>query len=233
MKRVALSLVMVLAFAGCQTTGGTDDASDKPPRRGTDYPFEPASTTAYLTFDGGSYPTLFEAGAPCRWIQPGAGVEAGSMAEQAQQMAGQFHVFECHMKSAFADSSIAYDVTGLRGISIILRAPDGTEVPSARTVLDPNLTESAFGALPVYSRTVYLLFPKIPLSAVVPYEGQGYRPLQIVLRGYDSVFTYSFPPVAPTEIRRERFRESNEAKVIKEGYEVTRDGTREFLHNFD
>jgi len=232
MKQALLVLALAAALVGCQTTGG-EGASERPPRRGTDYPFEPASTTACLTFEGGSYPTLFEAGTPGRWIQPGAGVEAGSMAEQAQQMTGSFHVFQLQLRSAFADSSIAYDVTGLRGVSVVLRAPDGTEVPSARTVLDPNLTETALGALPVYSRTVYLLFPKVPLSAVVPYEGQAYRPLQIILRGYDSIFTYSFAPVAPTEIRRERFRESDEAQAIKQGYEVTRERTREFLHNFD
>jgi len=45
MKRALLLLALAAALAGCQTTGGKE-ASDRPPRRGTDYPFEPASTTA-------------------------------------------------------------------------------------------------------------------------------------------------------------------------------------------
>jgi len=220
---------------GCQTTsGGGDEGEARPPRRGETIPFEPSALSAPLVFESGSYPSLFDPSSRSTWLQGGGeGGDGGTMGAQARMMAESFLVFECRVVSAFEDSSIAYDAAGLRGIQVSLLAPDGTEIPPTKVMLEPDLRETARGALREYARTVYVLFPRVGLQMRIPGEGEPYQPLKLVMSGHGTVFAFSWPGAGPAEVRRERFRESDAADAIRSGYEKSKDASHELLHTFD
>jgi len=230
----ALLLLACLLPFGCQTTSGSGDEEARPPRRGETIPFEPSALSAPLAFESGSYPSLFDPSSRVTWLQGGGEAGAGeTLSAQARMMADSFLVFECRIVSAFEDSSIAYDVAGLRGIQASLIAPDGTEIPPAKVMLDPDLREMPRGALREYARTVYLLFPRVMLQMRIPGEGEPYQPLKLLLQGHGSVFAFSWAGSGPAEVRRERFRESETADTLREGVEKSKDASRELLHTFD
>ncbi|MBI1318398.1 MAG: hypothetical protein GC168_05520 [Candidatus Hydrogenedens sp.] len=234
--RIAVSVLIAAAMLqGCQTKGGSDDEMDaRPPRRGQTIPFEPLGLSAPLAFASGKYPTLFDPSSRCAWLQGGGTTAEGdTMAAQARMMTEAFHVFECHITSAFEDSSIAYDAAGLRGVLVTLRAPDGTEIPPAKVMVDPDMHEAARGALREYTRTIYILFPKTPLEMRIPLEGEAYEPLRLVLDGYGTTFVFAWPGAGPAEVRRANLRDSGVIDKVEAGYRKTADESREFLHNFD
>lgn len=260
---LGLTLLAISALSGCQTTAKDSDAAvAKPPRIGTPMPFQPAQTTAFLQYGSGPYPTLYDGASSCTMLIPAPPVAAPPAAPEPAPVPSDSNldaaagdpemvvtqvppppsagalsdgslVFQCKLKSTFEDTSIAYDAAGLRGIHAYLLLPDGTQVQPIETVLDPTLIDEAQGALRSYTRTVSMLFPRVPISMPTPEPGVPATGLRLVLEGFGAMFFFEWPPVLPATVRPEPFLKSDTYENVKKGYNKTRDWTRETVHTFD
>lgn len=171
-------------FMGCRTAG-RGDTGGKP---AVTVPFVPATARASIQWAEGRYPNLFAPSSYAVWPAPAAPSENGSVESL-------FLDIECHVASEFADSSIAYDLVGLRGVDVYLIAPDGAQVRPIQVQRGPELTEEPRGALRYFARTNHLLFPLRTLDLTMA-AGAGASSVRLVLEAHGAVYQFEWPASA-------------------------------------
>lgn len=139
---------------------------------------------------------------------------------------------ECQIASMFADTSIAYDVAGLRGVNVYLLLPDGTTVRPAQVQRGTELIEEPRGALRYFARTNHLIFPLRAMNLTVPADGSGEQNVRLVLEGYGAVYAFVWPArPSATPPRESAFREG--ATAARDEMRNAWGTVKRVGHNFD
>lgn len=243
MRNAALPVILAVAAAllagGCSTISG--GGLGKAPMT----PFRPAVATVPVQWVEGNYPNLFDSASQATWPMPPAPIEptpeppaepaaqpADAAAEPAPEPPAPAPVptmyldIECRLASLFADSSIAYDVVGLRGVDIYLLTPDGAQVRPVQVQRGQELTEEPRGALRFFARTNHLVFPLNTTNLAVP-AGAPVS-VRLMIEGYGSAYQFEWPAyVAPGTPPPPK------PLPVKETARKVWRGTRNAAHNFD
>ncbi len=172
-KPIAIAALCLLA-ASCVTRGGK--TPDVPPMAAE---FAPVSFISPIHVDSGSYGSLYASDSYAVWANPEVtalklahAAEAGEKVDPKLETLSQaynnnFLVFECHLVSAFPDTSIGYDAVGLRGADVYLATPEGRVVRPVQVVMAGPATETPQQALRRFERVNLVVFPKKDLATGV------------------------------------------------------------------
>jgi len=157
--------------------------------------------------------------------------------QTARRMSERFYVFECHTESVFADSSIAYDVVGLRNVDVYLLLPDGTKVPPLQRVIDDSVDEEQRGALTLFRRANVLVFPKADLFTGAPTIPPASASVRLVLDGHGSTFFFQWPakpiPIEEPAPDAPPVPEAQKRSAIKVGYDALMSKIRALIRIID
>lgn len=198
---VFAAALAALALSACQSTPKPEPVSTVPIATGD---FVPAHTAAPVSMESGRYPNLFAPSSYAVWVTNGVaeaklqreqagGAEISPMlAADAATINANFYVIEVNLESAFPDSSIAYDVVGMRAIDAYLTLPDGTQVFPAQRVMATTAAETQDGALHRYGRTNLIVFPKVDVLSGAPTIPGGTQGLRLTLDGFNSIFHFEW-----------------------------------------
>jgi len=202
MRRTACQaavLAVALALGACQTL--PLPALVAPPVQPRE--FQPATALSRLHFEAGPYPDLFAPSSYALWVDEAvtalrreAAIESGeTIAPEEESMAAtithDYVIVECHLDSAFADMSVAYDVVGHRGLSLHLEAPDGGKIPPIQTLIGPDVRETPRGALKLFGRTNLVIFSKRDLQLETAAPAQNTATFRLVIEGHNSTFYFA------------------------------------------
>ena len=229
---VLLLVVLAGLMAGCATSG-RDASRDAHTPSGEVRPFVPAHVSSGLQLADGRYPTLFSGASNAAWLRADMPLPDAEAEEAAALFGDQFLVFRVELESVFADMSIAYDAVGLRGIHVYALTALDEKVHPAQTIIGSELHEEQRGALRVFRRVSYLLFPKSAARLHVPWTGTPLSVTRLVLEGYDTTFYFEWRPETPDRLPHAPL---SELPAVRSGKESIRDAgqkTRGFLRRFD
>jgi hypothetical protein len=154
----------------------------------------------------GPYPNLFSPESFALWVgndvtalrrahavEKGESIDPGLDAA-AKNIDENFLVFECSFSSAFGDMSIAYDVVGLRGMSVYLATADGKRIDPVEVVLASSAREEPREALRNFTRTSMVFFPKRDIARNVPVLDGKEGFVRLVVENYNTVFYFEWAP---------------------------------------
>ncbi len=207
----------VITLSACKTTPKPDPTAATAPMIAQD--FVPIAALSPLHLDSGRYPNLFAPGSYAVWVSDAVATTklniekksgtpiSETLAADAELVAKNYYVVELDLDSAFPDSSIAYDVVGLRSVDVYLTLPDGTRVWPVQRVLGATARDQQEGALKRYGRTNIVVFPKTDVLSGTPTLPLGVTGLRLTLDGFNSIFHFEWAaapslsnqPVPPQE----------------------------------
>lgn len=198
---------VAIVAAGCATGSGTrtETLDALPP---VTYPFRPAHLISPVTLAQGRYANLY---APSSY---GVLVNADTLQRKADEAARagaadpitvdtanpydqHFWVIELHLESAFPDTSIAYDVVGLRNMSVALVTPDGEHLTPLQRIPGSSASEEPVGALRQFGRTNIIIFPKRDLVSGNAWLGPNAPALRLVIEGFHSEYVLAWNALPP------------------------------------
>lgn len=199
--RLALAALAAAAITGCKTT--PEEPTAPIVITGN---FRPVESVSQLHLKSGRYPNLFSTLSQALWVDErvaqakldaeAASTEVSPMLEaDGETIAARYYVVEINLASQFPDTSIAYDVVGLRTIDVYLLLPDGTRIWPVQRVLGSTASEQSAGALKSYGRTNIVVFPRTDVftgNATIP---DGTTGVQLVLDGFSSEFSFEWAGV--------------------------------------
>jgi len=223
-----------LALHGCQTRSHTDDGTPIVRTPTVTVPFEPVTASSRLSFVSGNYPLLFSGGSQARWFRNEGEADINLPPEVPPGLAGRFHVIQLTLESTFADMSIAYDAVGLRGMQVYLMTRSGARIRPAQIIMSPNLSEEPQGALRVFRRSNYLIFPRdaVLVEAPVGSPEQGVD-IQLRVEGVSTVFAAQFAGRMPTLEYEPTFSNREGVQRLRSGTSATGERLRSWSHTFD
>ena len=203
--------------------------------------FLPATFVTGIRHEKGSYPNLFAPESYAVWLGADvAELRRAKAAEQGETIDPKFEtavarisenylVIECHLASAFADMSIAYDAVGLRGMSTNLLTRDGRKIAPIQVILGSNAREEHQEALRKFSRTCFVVFQKQDLWQKGPTIARESPSVRLAIEGYGSVFTFEWasclPPKQPWIPNQDEY-----VRAIKTGFKESYEGLVAFFH---
>lgn len=211
---LGLTALALIAFPGCQTTDDSDATEVSPSAK---IVFAPRLHRAVIQAGEGRYPNLFTTASYAVWgrevdaavpppppPEPAAGDTATEAVMDAhlESIPPQPEVeaaraggvtIECHLESEFPDRSIAYDAVGLRGMTILLKLPDGRELQPAQKTLGSELEEVQVGALRRYGRKLTLYFSEGQFMVENPAVNPKAAGVQLRIVGLESQFVFDWP----------------------------------------
>lgn len=241
MKCVGAALALTV-LVSCQTTktkskAGTSGMAE----------FQPGAYLVPIRHETGKYANLFSPESFALWVGPevmqfkeemakksGATIDP-KMDADAREIAKDFLVLECHIESAFSDSSIAYDVVGFRGLDdVYLSLPDGQKIYPEQTIIGARLDQESKGTLKVFRRTNLLVFPRRDLWTGGPTLNSRAASVRLVLDGYSSRFYFEWPAAPGTVTRPKWSPAAADAKrAVMMGYTELVSRLRRLAHLFD
>ena len=239
-RSVFLLLMTAAALSACQT----GSKGETPRREVAMVPFVPAVGTAQLQWVEGRYPNLFDPSSYAVWpgAMPPVPAEAAPATDTAPEATApaapaqlsptdsMYVDIECRIASAFADTSIAYDAAGLRGVNVYLLQPDGIKLRPAQIQRGSELLEEPRGALRYFARTNHIIFSARDMNLNVAADGSGMQGVRLVLEGYGSTYVFEWPakpPAVPVDASPGR------GEAAREGARSAWGAVRRAAHNFD
>ena len=170
--------------------------------------FIPATFVSRLQVDQGRHATLFSPASRAVWMhdeviaakeeEAGTGTDAqaatGEQDENARTSLGNFLIIECTLESSFADSSIAYDVVGMKGCQAFLVTQEGHKLTPLQTIIG-KCEEEPLNALRLFRRTNLFVFERRDLSTGMPVYNRLAPSAKLVITGYESDFVFEWPGV--------------------------------------
>ncbi len=210
MRRIAIITLMALSIVACSTVKKEASVQSLPERT----EFQPRAYVSRIHLAQGRYPGLFSDSSYALWVGPGIaalkrekalekeGVIEPELDVLATQMTENYVVLECHMASMFADSSIAYDVVGFRGLDIYLIMPDGRRVYPVQRTISTHASEHQVDALKRFERANLLVFPTHEMvynPRLVDMDSPTSDRLRLVIEGFNSTFYFEWVDI-PLEL---------------------------------
>lgn len=204
------ALALVAVASGCQTTSTAPPPppAEPAPMAEVRLDFLPQAYLVPIRTGPVRYRMLFAPESHAIWVtdevrelkrdsDEAQGINVSPQLQRTAEIAdARFIVIECRLESAFADSSVAYDVVGLRNIEVYLETPSGERVYPVQRIMAPHADETNQGALIRFGRTTVLVFPKFDLvsGGVSPISGE--RSVKLVLDGFHSTFHFEWNNVS-------------------------------------
>jgi len=237
---ILVALLASACFVSCQTT--KKEASKGEPVFVTE--FFPMTFVSPIQLESGSYPDLFAADSYAVWLgsdvarlRRAKSVEQGEkidpkLDEAVARINENYLVFECHLASMLSDMSIAYDVVGLRGMTVYLVSPGGKKTFPIQTVVGSSATDEPAGALRKFARTNLIIFQKKDLWTDKAAIDMAAPSARLILEGYGAAFRFEW---ATATVPREPWIPNQEEylKALKTGFKETYVRLGAFLHTFD
>ncbi len=251
-----LATLALLPFTGCQTTDSSD-ASAIPPS--AQIVFTPRVHRVVIQAGEGRYPNLFTTASYAVWgreahasapLTPPVATDAveGDAATEAVMDANLESVppqpeveaaraggltIECHLESDFPDRSIAYDAVGLRGMTILLKLPDGRELQPAQKTLGSELEEVPIGALRRYGRKLTLYFSEGQFMVENPAVNPKAAGIQLKIVGVESQFFFDWPATPDFMATPTPRPDQKAAKFVRKHLPEARSAVARTSHRFD
>jgi hypothetical protein len=166
--------------------------------------FEPLAYTAQIQRGEGKYADLYAPTSYAVWVGPevtamkrDAAAQEGQQIEPwldraAQVLPANYVVIECHVDSAFRDSSLAYDAVSFRNMDTYLELPDGHRVAPIQVLIDPHAREISQGTLKAYSRVNLLVFTRENVLVGTPALPSSMPGVRLVVKGVDTTFHFDW-----------------------------------------
>lgn len=253
---IVLATLVLIPLAGCQTTDSSD-ASAVPPS--AQIVFTPRVHRVVIQAGEGRYPNLFTTASYAVWgketaasvpLPPPVAVDtaAGDAPTEAAMDANLESVppqpeveaaraggltIECHLESEFPDRSIAYDAVGLRGMTILLKLPDGRELQPAQKTLGSELEEVPIGALRRYGRKLTLYFSESQFMVENPAVNPKAAGVQLRIVGLESQFFFDWPATPDFLATPKPRPDQKAAKFVRKHLPEARSAVARTSHNFD
>lgn len=252
-----VALMALLSFGGCQTRDSSEGMDVSPAAK---IVFVPRVRRAIVQAGEGRYPNLFTTASYAVWGGEGAepavpstipapdniaGDAAAAEAKMETQLdsvpvppeveaarAGGLTI-ECHLESEFPDRSIAYDAVGLRGMTILLRLPDGRELQPAQKTLDANLEEVPAGALRRYGRKLTLYFADSQFMVENPAINPAAAGIRLVVSGVESQFYFEWLATPDFMANRAPRLDKQAVAFTRKHLKTTRETVSRTSHTFD
>lgn len=234
LKKSAFLLMMtipLLTLPACQrsavkTIGSTRSA----PSPSTPSEFSPALPISSIAAEQAKYPDLFSPECYAVWVSPNVAeekrhyeIEQGQnpdpwLTEDAAGIMQNFIIIEVHTESVFGDTSIAYDVVGLRNVSAYLETPDGRRIEPIQRILGTPVEEEQRGALKAFRRTNVLVFPRRDIWSGDPVVDKPMPFLKLILESHDSRFAFQWPDVNQQTSTTTPTTPTDRLKLVKVGF---------------
>lgn len=225
---VAIALIMVPACqrSSIKTAGTTSSVSN--PRGLSE--FSPAFPISSIAAEQAKYPDLFSPECYAVWVSSDVAeqkrnyeVEQGQnpdpwLTEDAAGIMQNFIIIEVHTESVFGDTSIAYDVVGLRNVAAYLETPDGRRIEPIQRILGTPVEEEQRGALKAFRRTNVLVFPRQDIWSGDPVVNKPMSFLKLILESHDSRFAFQWPDVNQHTAPTTSTTPADRLKLVKVGF---------------
>lgn len=244
-RRAWAAVVLLLVLPVCRTPGPAERPRPAAPPSAQ---FQPVTYVSLLHHGKGRYPDLYTPDSFAVWVDPEVAAlkmrrdeTEGNRPDErlkadAAAINGDFIVLECHVRSAFADMSIAYDLVGFRGVDVYLEVGDGPPIRPVQTIIGTPVREQARGALKEFGRTNLVIFPRVNVWQGTPLVPSGSRSARLVLEGHESAFYFEWPE-APLPPGATGFSwspsESETVQAVKVGFIELYGRLRQLAHVFD
>jgi len=196
--------LIVMTITGCATTSPDTIAEPVANTLPARPKFIPANYVARVKHGGGEYNRLLALPSHAVWVDKTISEMKQAYEQQnnpnlnnnlingAEMISNNFIVIECHIETMFADSSIAYDVSGLRNLNIYLNSPNGTKVyPLQHLLLTPAL-EKQVGTLRQYNRTNVLVFAMEDIISGLPTLPSETNSIRLNVEGFNSSYYFEW-----------------------------------------
>ena len=223
--KTSLVISAVLVFQGC---GASRSTTRREPSReamattgALTEVFTPSSYIARPTLGVGSrYQNLLSPNSYVIWVtdevaqlklesETAEGTVSGESEEVlkiAQALNERYLIMECHIESAFQDSSIAYDITSFRQAEVFLLDDAGNRCEPLQVIVGA-LERGRKDALPIFTRVNILVFPKHDLLTGELLISPRTREFSLVIAGYNTTYFFSWNdlsrPARAAQIERE------------------------------
>lgn len=253
---IVLATLVLIPFTGCQTTD-TSDASAVPPS--AQIVFTPRVHRVVIQAGEGRYPNLFTTASYAVWgkeavasvpLTPPVALDTAAgdapteeaMDSNLESVPPQPAVeaaraggltIECRLESEFPDRSIAYDAVGLRGMTILLKLPDGRELQPAQKTLSSELEEVPIGALRRYGRKLTLYFSESQFLVENPALNPKAAGIQLKIVGVESQFFFDWPATPDFMATPNPRPDQKAAKFVRKHLPEARSAISRTSHTFD
>lgn len=201
---VSFHVALIFFVWGCQTQPPKPERAvaheSAEPAGSSD--FSPVSPISPIAFEQGKYADLFSPDSYAVWIDSAIAEKKKEedaahgitpdpwLVEDAGKIIQEFVVIELHTESVFADTSIAYDIVGLRGVSVYLETGDGKRIEPIQKIIGTPVEEEQRGALKAFRRTNVLVFARQDIWSGEPILQSTIPALKLVLESHDSRFAF-------------------------------------------
>jgi len=220
----------ILILSGCQTT--TPEPKEVRPETVSpgSTEFSPLSPISTIAFESGKYADLFSPESYAVWVNSSVVEQKKShdaeqgipldpwLAEDAGNIVQQFVVIELHIESVFADTSIAYDIVGLRGVSAFLEDSEGKRIDPIQRIIGTPVEEEQRGTLKAFRRTNVLVFPRQDVWTGSPVINAAMPTVKLVLESHDSRFNFTWNDVRQMSTPAAGTSPMDKLKIIKVGF---------------
>ncbi len=212
--RTIMVVSVVVVLCGCGPRRSAVRATPGPERAVTGESsselFTPSSYIARPTLGLGSkYRDLLSPNSYVIWftdevaeLKLESGTTEGGMSKNAEELLTiaktlneKYLILECHVVSAFRDSSIAYDITGFRQADVFLLDGVGNKYEPLQVIIG-TLERGQKGALMVFRRVNLLVFAKQDLLTGEPVISSRSGEVNLVISGYDTTYFFSWADVS-------------------------------------
>ncbi len=208
---VGVIVFSAIIVAGCKSTPSTDKVEQEvvdavpaaPPQ------FIPSNFVARIKRDEGKYNTLFSLASHAVWVDKNiAEIKqayekannpdiSADLIDAAAEISENYIVIECHIETMFRDSSIAYDLSGLRNTTVYLQSPNGSKVYPLQQLLFTPAEEKQVGTLKQYNRTNVLVFALNDIISGMPTVPEETNTIRLYLDGFDTLFYFEWMAQEP------------------------------------
>ena len=203
---VGITVCAVLAFCGCGPRSSGVRRTGAAVASSSAAFFAPARYVARPTLGLGSrYGNLLSPDTYAIWFTDevaevklesdvAGGTTPGDSEEllrMAKQLNEKYLILECHIVSAFPDSSIAYDITSFRHADVFLLDDGGTKYEPLQLIIG-SLERESQEALKKFRRVNLLVFPKYDLFTGKPVIDSETPEVSLVISGYNTNYFFSW-----------------------------------------